>query len=62
MVGSYAENGGGCQQRDIAGGQFFGSLDEFRIFNRDLSEEEICALASYTVSQTSDSSTQHTLQ
>ena len=57
IVGSHGLNGDRCQRGDINPGQFFGSLDEYRVFNRDLSEQEICALATQTVSHTSDSST-----
>ena len=48
-VGSSSLNGRGCQSVVVAPGQFFGTVDEFRVFNRDLREEEICALATYTV-------------
>ena len=57
MVGSHGSKGGLCQRSDIEAGQFLGSLDEFRVFNRDLSEQEIWALATNTVSDTSDSYT-----
>ena len=47
-VGSYALYGYNCQIGAIVPGQFYGTLDEFRVFNRDLTEQEICALAGYT--------------
>ena len=49
IVGSYGVDGFQCQLGDIDPGQFYGTLDEFRVFNRDLTEQEICALAEYTL-------------
>ena len=49
MVGANGERGSDCQRGDGIPGQFYGTLDEFRLFNRELAESEICALAGYTV-------------
>ena len=47
-VGANAQRGDGCQRGDIVPGQFYGTLDELRVFNHELTEQEICALAGYT--------------
>ena len=48
-IGANALHGSYCQTGAIAQGQFYGTLDELRIFNRELTEREICALAGYTI-------------
>ena len=44
-LGSRALTSPGCATGDIDGGQFYGMMDELRVYSRELEPSEICSLA-----------------
>lgn len=45
IIGTSPVNANNCHTGLVAPGQFYGSVDEFRVYGRELSTTDICALA-----------------
>ena len=45
LLGYYGSLGSSCATGSISAGQFTGAIDEFRIYNRELSPSDVCVLA-----------------